>query len=81
MSSLLEVRDKLLQENADLVGINEYLFSERTRLDARNKELIELNKLKSELLALGPVSEVKKNPEVLERAKALTRQILERLAK
>ena len=61
--------------------INEYLITERKRLDARNKELIELNKLKSELLALGPVSEIKKNPEVLERAKDLTRQILERLAK
>jgi hypothetical protein len=73
--------DKLLQDNFDLMLINEYLITERKRLDARNKELIELNKLKSELLALGPVSEIKKNPEVLERAKVLTRQILERLAK
>ena len=71
--------DKLLQ--TDLMLINEYLITERKRLDARNKELIEMNKLKSELLALGPVSEIKKNPEVLERAKVLTRQILERLAK
>ena len=73
--------DKLLQDNFDLMLINEYLLAERKRLDARNKELIELNKLKSELLALGPVSEIKKNPEILERAKTLTRQILERLAK
>jgi hypothetical protein len=77
MSSVL--LDKLIE--TDLMLINEYLITERKRLDARNKELIELNKLKSELLALGPVSEIKKNPEVLERAKALTRQILERLAK
>ena len=71
--------DKLLQ--TDLMLINEYLITERKRLDARNKELIEMNKLKSELLALGPISEIKKNPEVLEKAKALTKQILERLAK
>ena len=79
MSSVL--LDKLIDDNFDLMLINEYLITERKRLDARNKEIIEMNKLKSELLALGPVSEIKKNPELLERAKVLTRQILERLAK
>jgi hypothetical protein len=79
MSSVL--LDKLIDDNFDLMLINEYLITERKKLDARNKELIEMNKLKSELLALGPVSEIKKNPEVLERAKVLTKQILERLAK
>ena len=79
MSSVL--LDKLIDDNFDLMLINEYLITERKKLDARKKELIEMNKLKSELLALGPVSEIKKNPELLERAKALTKQILERLAK
>ena len=67
--------------NFDLVLINEYLLTERNRLDARNKELIEINKLKSELLALGSISEIKKNPELHESAKVLIKQILERLAK
>ena len=79
MSSVL--LDKLIDDNFDLMLINEYLITERKKLDARKKELIEMKKLKSELLALGPVSEIKKNPELLERAKALTKQILERLAK